>query len=158
MNTCCFSGHRVIPEEKLLYVRTRLYEEIVKTIQDGYTRFVSGFANGTDLMAAELVLDLKQYYPGIKLQAAIPYPGNAEKKNPYFQNLLRRCDEVIIVSDHYTKWSMHKRNAKMIEESDRLIAVYDERKTGGTKYTIDLANKKGIEVIKILLPKEDQKE
>ena len=41
---------------------------------------------------------------------------------------------------------MHKRNLEMIRKSDMLIAIYDGRHSGGTKFTIDNAIKYGLEI------------
>ena len=35
----------------------------------------------------------------------------------------------------------------MVENASHLIAVYDEKQGGGTKYTIDYARKKGLNII-----------
>ena len=80
MKTCAFTGHRPkglgYPEsdgrcaalkEKLRSLIIRLMEE------EGVTHFISGMAQGVDMYAAEIVLDLKQTYPYITLECAIPY-------------------------------------------------------------------------------------
>lgn len=51
-NTCCFSGHR--PEKMNLTekeVRNMLEEAINKAIKNGYTKFITGMAMGTDILA-----------------------------------------------------------------------------------------------------------
>ena len=44
--TCCVTGHRDIPKEYLDYVEQELRREVQAAIEDGYTRFISGFAEG----------------------------------------------------------------------------------------------------------------
>ena len=47
---------------------------IVRMIEEeGVTHFISGMAQGVDLYAAEIVLELKEQYPQITLECAIPY-------------------------------------------------------------------------------------
>ena len=43
--TCCITGHRDIPAEKKKFVEEELRKEVVAAIEDGYTRFISGFAD-----------------------------------------------------------------------------------------------------------------
>ena len=52
---CCVTGHRDIPTDRAVYVEQALRREVLAAIEDGYTRFISGFAEGTDLMFAAIV-------------------------------------------------------------------------------------------------------
>ena len=55
--TCCVTGHRDISEKQGDYVKQALRHEILSAIEDGYTRFISGFAEGVDLMFASIVAE-----------------------------------------------------------------------------------------------------
>ena len=57
--TCCVTGHRDIPENRISYVEQELLREVQTAIDDGYTRFISGFADGTDLIFAAIVAEEK---------------------------------------------------------------------------------------------------
>ena len=61
--TCCFSGHRVIPEDVREPLREALEREIRFLIKCGLYCFCSGGALGFDLMAAQVVLELKKEHP-----------------------------------------------------------------------------------------------
>lgn len=69
-HTCCVTGHRNIPADKIQYVQMQLRQELLQAIQSGYTHFISGFASGVDLIFAGIVSELKQEHP-ITLEAAI---------------------------------------------------------------------------------------
>ena len=58
--TCCVTGHRDIPVEKKDFVEEALRREVASAIEDGYTRFISGFAEGADLMFAAVVAEAKK--------------------------------------------------------------------------------------------------
>ena len=58
--TCCITGHRDIPAEKTKFVEEELRKEVAAAIEDGYTRFISGFAEGADLMFAAVVAAAKK--------------------------------------------------------------------------------------------------
>ena len=86
--TCCVTGHRDIPEDRIAYVEQELRREVLAAIQDGYTRFISGFAEGADLMFAAIVVEQKKHNPDLFLEAAIPYAGRLKTKNKQFHELL----------------------------------------------------------------------
>ena len=83
-HTCCVTGHRDIPLQKLSPLFKRLRQETEWAIENGYTHFISGFAAGTDLFFAEVVAALKNTYP-ITLEAAIPYRGRLRTPDADFQ-------------------------------------------------------------------------
>ena len=77
---CCVTGHRPkgFPFEREeyedLYIKykEKLLFEIEKMINEGYSHFISGMADGADLDFANVVLELRIYYPNITLEAAMP--------------------------------------------------------------------------------------
>ena len=149
-HTCCVTGHRDIPVEKVPYVQDHLYQELLRAIQYGYTHFVSGFASGVDLMFAGIVAELKQEYP-ITLEAAIPYPCRMNTPDKVFQCLLKECDIVKVHTEQYSKSCYMVRNRYMVDCSALVIAVHDGRKSGGTAATIRYAHKMERDVRKIRL-------
>lgn len=160
--TCCISGHRpkYLPwgyEEKgRVYhrVRRELKQALELSINDGYCYFITGMAMGIDIIGAEVILELQQNYPQVKLIAAIPCLGQtkswtADYKARY-QKILDACYKQIIVSPvEYSRWCMHKRNRFMVNHSTRLIAVHSPDSDGGTFHTINYAQQKGLDVIVI---------
>ena len=64
--SCCFTGHRPakLPwgtdegDERCLRLKARLREVIARAVEDGYTHFICGMAEGCDLYCAEAVLAL----------------------------------------------------------------------------------------------------
>lgn len=63
--TCCVTGHRDIPEGRKSYVIQELQREVLAAIDEGYTRFISGFADGADLMFAAIVAEQNEASPRI---------------------------------------------------------------------------------------------
>lgn len=143
---CCVTGHRDIPAERISYVEQELRREVRAAIEDGYTRFVSGFAEGADLMFAAIVAEQKGHNPDLFLEAAIPYAGRLKTKNKQFHELLRACDGIKIVCQEYAPSCFMERNRYMVWESGRVIAVYDGRDRGGTLFTMRYAHTLGKEV------------
>ena len=149
--TCCITGHRTIPEEKLDYVKSEIQKEVLQAVEDGYTHFISGFAQGVDLMFAAVVAELKKENRSLTLEAAIPYKRRLNSKNQTFQDLLAVCDNVTVLCDKYTSQCFFIRNRYMVDKSSRILAVHDGRGTGGTFYTIQYAKKVEKEIREIRL-------
>lgn len=149
--TCCVTGHRDIPADKLDYVERELHREIQDAVADGYTRFISGFAEGADLLFAALVVDEKRRHPELFLEAALPYAGRTKTKDRRFHELLRLCDGIRVESQTYAPSCYMERNRYMVRQSQRVIAVYDGREKGGTLFTMRYAHTLGrdVRVIKI---------
>ncbi|MDL2280748.1 DUF1273 domain-containing protein [Selenomonadales bacterium OttesenSCG-928-I06] len=139
---CCVIGHRKIDITKRSYVKAELKQEIKKAIQDGYTNFISGFSPGTDLMFADIIVELQRKYP-INLIAYIPYVNIMKTKNRTFQNLIYKCNSIKIYSEYYAPFCFIRRSQLMVQNSRRVIAVYDGRQKGGTINTINYARKLG---------------
>ena len=141
--TCCVTGHRDFPMRQTEYVKVSLRREIEKAIADGYTHFMSGFAEGVDQYFAEIVMEKKQDDPALQLIAVIPYRKRLEnlKKRERTKILLEGCAEVKVIQEEYLPSVYSHRNRYMVENSDRVIAVYDGREKGGTVSTIRFTHK-----------------
>lgn len=147
---CCFTGHR---PQKLTRpvddIKIDLENEIIASIQEGYTTFITGMACGTDIWAGRIVVRLKDRFPDIRLIAAIPFPEFSDKWEPEWQDrcqlLLSQADLVKTICPDYRETAYMERNAWLVDHSAKLIAVYDGS-PGGTRNTIRYARKNGIPV------------
>lgn len=70
--SAAFTGHRFYDFSQREFIQERLTSAISEAYDHGIRNFISGFALGIDLMAAQLVQSLKCNLPGISLTAAIP--------------------------------------------------------------------------------------
>ena len=149
--TCCVTGHRSIPSNQADAVRQDLERAVHQAIADGYTAFISGFADGVDLMFAEIVSRAMQENPKVKLIAALPYRKRLEtlQKRECTKVLIEQCAEIYVAAEEYLPSVYVKRNRYMVERSDRVIAVYDGRDSGGTVGTIRLAHQMKKELCEI---------
>jgi uncharacterized phage-like protein YoqJ len=160
--TLCFTGHR--PDKLfgynyrttgnrmiLLKLRALIERFIVKK---GVTTFISGMALGIDMWSAQIVLQLKEKYPHIKLVCAVPCANHSIKWNEEDQqihkDILEQADLVHYVStEPYTAWCMNKRNEMMVDSSNYVIAIWDGVENGGTWNTVKYAKKRQVSMIKM---------
>lgn len=147
---CCFTGHR--PEKLTGSERTTkaaLKKEIKLAIQSGYNVFLTGMARGTDLWAAEIVLNLRRKNKDLKLICAIPYDGFEQRWSEHwrqlYHNICNEADLVRVIGSGYSAGIFQVRNEWMVNHSSRVIAVYNGS-LGGTKNTIDYAVQQGVPV------------
>lgn len=151
--SAAFTGHRFYDFSQMAFIQERLTSAISEAYDHGIRNFISGFALGIDLMAAQLVQSLKCNLPGISLTAAIPFEGQAERYNIYdkrvYRRLLKLADKVIVLSDCYYPRCFLDRDEFMVENASYLIAYYDGREKGGTYYTVKKARARGIPIINV---------
>ena len=132
--TCCVTGHRNLPQREINYVKAALRREIDRAAADGYTCFISGFGEGVEQYFAEIVLEKKKENPALELIAVIPYRKRLDSlnENGRTYKMLEACSEVVVVQEEYHPSVYSRRSRYMAERSDRVIAVYDGQKKGGT--------------------------
>lgn len=101
--SAAFTGHRFYNFSQQEVIRERLTKAILEAYEHGISNFISGFAIGIDLMAAQIVQSLKPSCPGMTLTAAIPFRGQADRFKPgdriVYDELIASADEVIILSE-----------------------------------------------------------
>ena len=153
LKSVCFSGHRIVPFAKQNEIMRLLRNEITKSYHEGYRCFYCGMAIGFDLLAAKATFSLKSELPQIKIIAVLPFREQNEKWNEKnkveYEAILKKVDDVVIVSDHYLQRCFLQRNDYMVQRSSRLIAFYDGKFRGGTFYTYRKAKFMGLEIINI---------
>ena len=152
VNTCCFTGHRIIPSGEKETIRNLLETAIEKAIQDGYRFFGAGGALGFDTLAAQTVLTLKQQYPHIRLILVLPCINQAngwkQADIDEYERIKSLADKVVYTSTEYTYGCMHKRNRHLVDNSS-LCICYLTKVSGGTAYTVRYAESKKISVFNL---------
>lgn len=156
--TCCFTGHRPsklpwgrnesCPE--CFALKRRISEELECLYKRGFRHFITGMARGADLYFAEAVLMLREIYPDVTLEAAVPCETQADSwsraERERYNAILDRCNMETLVQKHYTRDCMLRRNRYMVDRSAAVLAVYDGM-GGGTMYTLRYAAKYGLETV-----------
>ena len=153
LKVACFSGHRKLPNN-LEELKTDLEKAIISLIERGVVFFGNGGALGFDQLAANTVLKMKEDYPHIRLVLVLPCPPeqqtlkwNDDQRKKYYE-LLEEADCVKTLSQQYTDKCMLARDRHLVDNSAYLICYLRER-YGGTKYTVNYAEKQGIEILRL---------
>ena len=92
-------------------------------------RFLSGMADGFDLIAAEEVLNAKKTFPYIQLKCVLPFKGQADRytqaDKQRYNAILAQADEVILLQDEYSDRCFLRRNNYLLDNSAYLVVFYD---------------------------------
>lgn len=155
MKVCAFTGHRpksfpwkyneAAPDCVLL--KEVLAKQIKLLADRGVTDWLSGMAQGVDLWCAQIVLDLREKNPALKLHCVLPCRGQDSKWTASAQELYRsilvQANEVIYVGQEYSRDCMLKRNRYMVDRASILLAVYNGTRRCGTGATVRYARQLG---------------
>lgn len=143
---CCFTGHRIISRDNRKFVIEKTFEICEELIENGYTDFIAGGALGFDTIAAQCILELREKYNKIKLILALPCKNQCRgwKKSDIekYEEIVKKADEIIYISEEYYPDCMKKRNRYMVDKSTACVA-YLTRMSGGTAYTVTYAVEQG---------------
>ena len=143
-----FTGHRT-------YDGTA-NEQLVATISELYAlgarHFRVGMAEGFDLAAGELVVELMVSDDSIILEACIPWPTfnahlNADERVRY-NHILSHATIVRYSDNAYHPAIFRHRNDMLVDGADTLVAWWNGAQSG-TAYTVKRAKKLGISIINI---------
>ena len=151
--TCCLTGHRIIPpgEEQKIMVRTK--NILLRLIREKNVRYFGvGGAVGFDMLAAEYLLHLKAHKEHqLKIIYVLPYPDWRETEDwtdalRLREDYILRCsDKVVYVRPAYEKNVFLLRDRKLVDGSAYCVS-YCNRPRTGTAYTVCYALKHGIKV------------
>ena len=150
--TCCFTGHRYLPKDKLEEIKELTKTEVIKLISNGVKYFGAGGALGFDALAAQIILELKEDYPNIKLILVLPCYNQTLKWQKedviIYEDIKSKCDKYVYISKEYNNECMLKRNRHLVDNSHYCIC-YMNKQNGGTAYTVKYANDNQLKIINI---------
>lgn len=158
-SACAFTGHRPhkFPwkdnesDPRCLALKTVLEEQVGKLVAAGVTDFYSGMADGSDVWLSQIVLDLRNGNPVLRLHCFLPCEGQADKwsasAQERYRSILGKADSVDYVSRKYYDGCMIDRNHRLVEAAGHLLAVYNGERRGGTAATVRYAQKLGREIL-----------
>jgi len=151
-NTCCFTGHRILPLQQANQIVKRLNTEIDNLICQGVTDFISGGALGFDQVAAYMVIRKRQQGENVRLIFALPCREQDKDwtadQQKHYRSLLSEADEVRYISEEYNDSCMKERNHHMVDNARHCICALLHSRSG-TAQTIRYAQKSGLHIINV---------
>lgn len=164
-SACCFTGHRPgkLPwkyqedDPRCLALKQKMADAVETAYEEGYRHFICGMAMGCDLYFCACVLELRRRFPDVTVEAAIPCPTQAdawpETQRQRYLQMVADCDFETLVSERYSPSCMQRRDRYMVDHASLLIAAFDGS-AGGTRYTVEYAMRRGLEIVDLPIPTE----
>lgn len=148
--TCCFTGHRKIPEKDLPGILERTEQAVRRLIEQGVVFFGVGGAIGYDTEAAKLLFRLRAMdYPQIKVILVYPFKGFTsrwnDKQRAEYARLFPQYDKAVCVAQRASREAYLARDRHLVDGSAYCIA-YCTRDSGGTAYTLRYAQQQGLKI------------
>lgn len=166
--TICFTGHR--PNRLVGYTNRipysmfvkKLKEILIPFIEQGYTRFITGGAQGTDQLAFWAVEGLKKAGYPVQNIVYVPYEGQELRwsregmfSRQEYRSMLEKADGVVYLYKKEQSFkvvdALMKRNHAMCNSSDKIIGVYEgadfHNDNGGTAECLRYAEKTFLEIV-----------
>ena len=156
---CAFTGHRTVKRDHLSELSPLLDRAIAYAYGEGVRRFLCGGAKGFDTEAALAVLSFRREHPDVKLCLILPCTdqtsGWSEDQIRLYEHILEEADSAEFMSVEYTDDCMRRRNQRLVDESDMLIAYLGHDNSGAAQ-TVRMARRAAIPVYN-LYPTLDKK-
>ena len=137
-------------DSRCLSLKQSLARELEGLYRRGFRHFISGMAQGCDLYFAEAALALREQYPELTVEGAVPCPAQADRwpehQRRRWRDILARCDLESVMQQHYDRFCMLRRDRYMVDRSAAVLAVFDGT-PGGTQYTLNDAMEKKLEIV-----------
>lgn len=163
LNSCAFTGHRPRSfsfgydeqSSEFLELKNRIKNTIIQVCNAGCRTFYCGMAEGVDLWCGEIVLELReQFDPPLEICAVVPFIAqpitNSENNKIRYRKIMEASSKRFLVSRNFSKSCYQKRNQYLVDSTDALIAVFNEKEQrSGTAQTIRYARKKGKKIFLI---------
>jgi uncharacterized phage-like protein YoqJ len=130
------------------YIKKVLQRRLIAFIEDGLEWVLISGQLGVEIWCGEVVIELKQQYPQLKLAVLTPFYNQEERwndiKKEQYGILLQQADYVdSITKRNYDSPNQLKlKNQFLIEKSDGLLVIYDDDKVGSPSYYITYAKAK----------------
>jgi uncharacterized phage-like protein YoqJ len=152
VSAVCFTGHRALPRSSFALTR-ELVRIVTLLAERGYDRFYAGGAVGFDMLAAEIVLEIRESLPSIRLILALPcrehFRAWGERDRARFDALSSAADELVYVSEQYSAGCELRRNQYMVDRAAIVVAYYNGNTRSGTGSTVAYAREQGKEIVEV---------
>lgn len=158
--TVAFTGHRSITFKGSTdnlhdCIRSVVTSYIVDLYKKGYDNFLSGMAEGFDMLAAEAVLSLQGQCPCIRLIPVIPYRAQSQRftieDRKRYAAILAQTNDQIILSENYFRGCFTDRDRYMVSQASIVLAYWDGRTFGGTYTAVCDAQLRGKTVFNLCM-------
>ena len=158
LNTCCFTGHRSLPDDCTEAIADKLRHAIKLLSVCGFRYFLCGGALGFDMLAEQVIAKEAEHNDDVKLVLALPCRDqtgkwlNMESGTESLKEYMRLkalAATVVYVNDFYSDGCMKERNQFMVDNSSFCVAYYNGSVRSGAGQTYRMAKKADLKIYNI---------
>lgn len=132
----------------ILIIKAAIEKQLRVLIEEGLEWVIIGGQPGVELWAAEVVLELKNEFPELKLGVLMPFLEQEknwkEERKEFYQMIMDQADFVEVVSKkpYIAPWQFKARDEFSLDHTDALLLVYDEEKEGSPLFLKKAADRR----------------
>lgn len=129
-------------------IKKALKKQIIQLAEENLEWVIINGQLGVELWGAEVVMELKENFPNLKLAILPPFEDHEknwnEQNQEYYNSIKDLADYVNIISKrpYAGPWQFKASSAFLLDHSDAMLIVYDEEKEGSPKYIFEDAKKR----------------
>ena len=138
-----FCGHSKLYNSDI--IKDRLTWELRSLLEQGTHKFYLGGYGDFDLLAANVLHELKPEYPELESILILPYPDRQADASLYDGTIYPPLENVP------KRFAISHRNKWMVDQADMVIACVDHD-WGGAAKTLEMAQKKKLPIINLAEP------
>ncbi len=130
------------------YIKQALLKQLTALIEEGLEWVIISGQPGVELWAAEVVFELQQFIPELKLSVLTPFLNQEDKWNEsnkeWYESVMVQADYVDAISKkpYENPWQLKLANQFFIQKSDVLVMLYDDEKEGSPRFLLDAAKER----------------
>lgn len=129
-------------------IKKAIKRQLVQLLDEELEWVIIGGQYGVEMWTAEVVLELQENYPQLKLAILAPfldhYKNWNEIKQEQYEMIASLADYVNVISNrpYEGPWQFKASNQFLIDHTDALLIIYDEEKEESPKYIFHEAKQK----------------
>ncbi|KIL48019.1 DUF1273 domain-containing protein [Jeotgalibacillus campisalis] len=126
-------------------IKKALKQQILANIEEGLEWILVSGQLGVEMWAAEVVIELKEQYPELKLAILTAFEQHEEKWNEsnqeMYQQIVLNADFVDSISKkpYQNPQQLRNKNLFHLSKSDGLLIIYDDENEGSPKFLWEMA-------------------
>lgn len=129
------------------YIKLAIKKTLIPLAEEGLEWVMISGQLGVELWAAEVVFELQEEFPDLKLSVFTPFLNQEEswkeENKEWYESILAGADHIDSISrkPYQKPWQFRLKNQFIVEKSDCLILLYDQENEGSPKFIYETAKK-----------------
>ncbi|WP_110927658.1 DUF1273 domain-containing protein [Bacillus massiliglaciei] len=137
------NDHEAVP-----FIKKAIRGRLETLVEDGLEWVIISGQLGTELWAAEVILEMKEENEQLHLGIITPYlnqeEGWNETNQDFYRTLISQADytDAIYKKNYEGPYQLKAKNQFMVQKSDGMLIVYDTEREGSPKFALSEAQKR----------------